>query len=238
MWCAKHDIKRFLFDLDDTICSTRHLFSEALSEAADLLSLHAPHQTRADWLTYIEEINNRLFEQIGVNPIRWNFVVNEMAAKNRFQKGLEGEMKQIFKKIYTTPLKMQDGAEEGLQIVKNTGIPIGIVTHANRDWTNQKYAWLNLERFVRPDQVYIVSEDGHKTSESWLQAMHYFKVKPAQCAVVGDSPRSDIIPAQTVGVKHCFLVENSAIWSIHNLPVSQEVVRIKTLKQIAEVVSF
>ena len=235
-WCKQRGIKRFLFDLDDTICPTRAVFREVMAEAFDHLALNASFRTRDEWKTDVEEINNRLFEKIGVNPIRWNFVVDELGGKHSLQLPLMNEVKGIFQKIYKTPLAMMDGAEEGLQIIKNVGIPIGIVTHASRDWTMMKYDWLNLERFAQTDEIYVVDENGHKTSESWLQAIEYFGLTPTDCAVGGDSPRSDINPAMEAGVKHCFLVEDPNIWSIHNLPVDQSVKRIKTLKQIIEVV--
>ena len=235
-WCSQRGIKRFLFDLDDTICPTRAVFREVMAEAFDFLALNAPTRTRDVWKADVEEINNRLFELMGVNHVRWNFVVDELGEKHNLQVPLMNEVKQIFQKIYKTPLAMMDGAEEGLQIIKNVGIPIGIVTHAGRDWTIMKYDWLNLARFAQIDEIHVVDENGHKTSESWLQAIESFGLTPRDCAVVGDSPRSDINPAMEAGVEHCFLVEDPNIWSIHNLPVDQSVKRIKTLKQIIEVI--
>lgn len=218
-WCKQRGIKRFLFDLDDTICPTRSVFREVMAEAFDHLATNASFRTRDDWKADVEEINNRLFELMGVNHIRWNFVVDELGEKHTLQLPLMDEVKEIFQKIYKTPLAMMDGAEEGLQIITNIGIPIGIVTHASRDWTMMKYDWLNLARFAQTDEI-----------------IEYFGLTPTDCAVVGDSPRSDINPAMEAGVKHCFLVEDPNIWSIHNLPVDQSVKKIKTLKQIIEVI--
>lgn len=235
-WCKREGIQRFLFDLDDTICPTRQVFRDVMAQAFDFLATNAPINSRDVWKEDVETINNRLFEKIGVNSKRWNFVVDELAEKHLLSDQLISETKRIFQLIYTTPLSMMEGAEEGLQFIKKVGVQIGIVTHAGREWTMNKYNWLDLERFVNRNDIFIVDENGHKTSESWLQAIQYFGLNSKQCAVVGDSPRSDINPAMEVGVKHCFLVEDPNQWSVHNQPVHESVKKISSLKQIVDMI--
>ncbi len=235
-WCKDEEIKRFLFDLDDTICPTRQVFREVMSQAYDFLATSTPVVSREKWKEEIETINNRLFEKLGVNSNRWNHVVDELAGRYFLGEEVKQKTKQIFQLIYTTPLAVMEGAEEGLMFIKETGISIGIVTHAGPEWTWKKYNWLGLKRFVEWDDVFMVDENKHKTSESWAQAIRYFGLSVGECAVVGDSPRSDINPAWEVGVRHCFLVEDPGQWSVHNQPVDLGVKRISHLGQIAEVV--
>lgn len=235
-WCRREGIQRFLFDLDDTLCPTRAVFKSVMSQAFDFLATNTSIITREKWQEDIETINNRLFEKMGVNSNRWNFVVDELSEKYLLDNLLSIKVKRIFQLIYSTPLSMTDGADEGLQFIKKSGIPIGIVTHAGKDWTMKKYDWLNLERFIIRDDIFIVDENGHKTSDSWLQAILYFGLNSGQCAVVGDSPRSDINPAMQAGVKHCFLVEDPNQWSVHNQPVHESVKKINSLKQIIDMI--
>lgn len=234
-WSKNKGIKRFLFDLDDTICPTRLIFREIMSQAYDFLATNAPVISREKWSEEIETVNNRLFEKLGVNSNRWNYVVDELAEKHSLNEEMKNKTKQIFQLIYTTPLQMLEGAEEGLEFIKKTGVAIGIVTHAGPEWTWNKYNWLNLKSFVEWDDVFIVDENRHKTSESWLQAIRYFGLSAGECAVVGDSPRSDINPAREVGVKHCFLLEDPEQWSVHNQPVDSGVKRICNLSKIFDV---
>lgn len=116
-------------------------------------------------------------------------------------------------------------------------IPIGLVTHAGSEWTWRKFNWLDLGRFVSWDDVFIVDENKHKTSESWREAVRYFGLRPEQCAVVGDSPRSDINPAWEAGIRQCFLVEDLKQWSVHNQPVDEKVKKIANLSQIVDVIN-
>lgn len=231
-WCNKRGIKQFLFDLDDTICSTRQIFREVMSRVYDFLATNAPVISREQWKAEVEATNNRLFEQIGVNPIRWNHVVDEAAEKYSLDNRIKQETKLIFQEIYTTPLNFLEGAEKGLDFINRAGMPIGVVTHAGSEWTWKKYNWLNLKRFVNWDGVFIVDENKHKTPQSWIEAISYFGLNPKQYAVVGDSPRTDINAAKEAGVRECFLVEDPQQWSVHNQPVDADVRRISNLAQL------
>lgn len=235
-WCKKEGIKRFLFDLDDTICSTIGVFRDVMAQAYDYLALQAPFASRDKWKEEVEAINNRLFEELGVNPNRWNHIVDELSLKYSLGEEISQETKRIFQLIYSIPLSISEGAGDGLAFIKKVGIPIGIVTHAGQEWTWRKYNWLGLDRFVEWDDVFVVDENGHKTSESWAQAIKYFGLKAEECAVVGDSPRSDINPAWEIGVRHCFLLEDPKQWSVHNQPVNPGVRRIGYLSQIPDVI--
>lgn len=235
IWIKENNIKQFLFDFDDTICNTSKLFREQMSLAYDFLAINNPQISRDQWQKEIEAGNNKFFEQLGVCPDRWDHVVDELIQKHPMPLEIQLKTKAIFQQTYNTPLEMLDGAQKGLEFLTKVGIPIGIVTHANREWTFKKYNWLNLNRFLNWDDVYIVDENGHKTHESWQEAIKYFKLNPENCVVVGDSPRSDINPAQKAGVKHCFLIENPYPWSIHQQPMDSSTKLIKNLSQIIEI---
>ncbi len=235
-WCKEKGIKRFLFDLDDTLCPTGSVFREVMSQAFDFLATSAQVNTRDEWKEEVETVNNRLFEQYGVNRNRWDHVMDELAGRYDLNWEVTLEAKRIFQLIYTTPLSLSEGSDEGLSVVKKTGVPIGIVTHAGIEWTQKKYEWLGLNRFLEWRDIFVVDENGHKTSESWRQAVNYFRVKPAECLVVGDSPRSDINPAREAGVTHCLLLEDPLQWSVHNQPVDPSVRIISRLDQIAQVI--
>ena len=233
-WTKKEGIKRILLDLDDTICPTRPLFQWKIHDACQFLYQAYPKKLPQDWRQEIQLINNQLFEKHGVNPNRWNLLVNELNKSNSISSDATTKILEMFNSIYSTPLPFLPGAQEGLSFLKKTNQPLGIVTHANRDWTWKKYNWLGLDRFVDWDDVYVVDENGHKTAESWYQSINYFRLKPNQCVGVGDSPRSDINPLMSIGVRHCFLIDDSNLWSIHQQPVDPSVRLINNLSQISD----
>jgi len=233
-WCRNEGVKCFLLDLDDTLCPTRQVFKEFMSQAYCYLENSVPAVSKEKWKEEIETINDRLFEKLGVNSNRWNYVVDELAEKHLLGEKIKQETKQIFQQIYDTPFTFLDGAEEGLTFIGKVGIPIGIVTHAGPEWTWKKYNWLNLRRFLNWDDVFMVDENKHKTTESWVQAIRYFGLKAGECAVVGDSPRSDINPAREAGVRNCFLVEDPKQWVVHDQQMDESVKKIKSLNRLIE----
>lgn len=232
-WCKDRRIDLFIFDLDDTICATGPVFDRQTTKAINLLATNNPIISRDEWQKEINIINNELFEKLGVNPNKYNCLIDQLSKKFNLNSEIRQQTLEIFQHIYTTPLEMLDGAREGLQFLKKAGIPTAITTHANRSWTYEKHQHLGLKEFVDWDNdIYIVDENGHKNSESWQKALDYFQIRADQCVVVGDSPRSDINPTQKIGVKHSFLVENKSMWSVQNQPVHPSTIRIKNLSEL------
>jgi len=235
-WRKNNNIKLFLLDLDDTLCDTQSVFFNQISKACDYLATHSPPLPKSAWEKQIRNFNDQFFETYGVNPNRWNLVVDSLSSKYLLPSEVDSHVKEIFQNIYTTPLEFKAGAKESLNFFKATDTPLAIVTHANKDWTWRKYNWLGLYQYLNWDSVFIVDENGHKTADSWQSALDYFKTKASECAVVGDSPRSDINPASSLGINHCFLIKNSNSWSIHEQPVPSQTIIINNLSEIATVI--
>lgn len=233
-WKKINGILIFISDLDDTICGTRSVFKKKMGEAVTHLADEAPFFTPNVWKGKVEVINDACFEKHGVNPNRWEMVVGQLAKEYGLSSNLKDSTIEIFAAIYETPLTMLDGAREGLDFLKKTGTPIGIVTHANVDWTWRKYKWLNLEAYVDWDDIYIVSENGHKNFESWQDGAKYYRLRPRQCAMVGDSPRTDVNAARRAGFGQCFLIDDPNQWSVHNEPVDLDVKKIPDLSKIPD----
>lgn len=231
-WCKQNGVKQFLFDGDDTLWGIVELFRNSMAECYRYLA-SCTSTPKEEWETKIQQINDKYFEIYGVNPERWEHVMNTLAEQNNLTDTVRLSSLSILGKIYQSPPRFSPDTEEALDFLKKTGVPIGVVTHANYEWTRKKFHWLSLSRFFNWEDIYIIDENGHKTEESWRQAIKYFGCQPNEVAVVGDSPRSDINPAQIAGVKHLFLFEPSTpIWSIHNQPIDPEVVRIKRISDL------
>lgn len=232
-WRRNNNIQLFLLDLDDTLSDTQSVFTTQISKACDYLAKNSPLLESKAWEKQIRSINDVYFEQYGVNPNRWNQVVDTLSNKYLLHFQVTSYVKEIFQEIYTSPLQFKGNAKEGLDFFKKTDTPMAIVTHANKDWTWRKYNWLGLDKYLDWDNVYIVDENGHKTPQSWQSALNYFKIKANNCAVVGDSPRSDINPTASIGIRHSFFVNNLNSWQIHKQEIPKNTIIINNLSEIA-----
>lgn len=236
LWCRNNGIKRFLLDKDDTICGTKEVYRDKINLASNFLGKNVPILSRDQWKEMIETYNNNFYEKYAVDPHKWDMVVDELDKLYKLPEKVVDNVKQIFSQIFLTPPEMLKGSEEGLAFLVKTNMPIGIVTHADREWTRKKYDWLNLERYINWDEIYTVDVKKHKTSESWLNAIRYFGLKPEECAVVGDSPRTDINAAWDIGVKNCFWVKRPNQWITQNQQINDRVRIIENLSQIIDVI--
>jgi FMN phosphatase YigB (HAD superfamily) len=224
-WCQENEVRKILIDGDDTLWETAPIIRQAETRCSEILSQVCSGDPNF-WLQELNQCNNLMFDLYGVNPRRWNFVVGELSKTHPIPVEVQRIMKRILTSIYHTPLRFIDGTELGLQFLKESQTEIGIVTHANKEWTWKKYQWLGLNRFISWDDIFLVDENHHKTKESWEEAMDYFKTRPENCLIDGDSPRSDINPCCDLGVRHCFLQQNNyQIWSIHQQEVDESKVK-------------
>lgn len=156
-WCQQNNIKLFLFDLDDTICRTKEVFWEQLDKLAKLLHQNSPNTSFDEWKAIVNETNNRFYQTEGVNPKRRFSVITDLANRFSLPENIQQQSLNLLSQIYTTPVQWLPGAQDGLNFVR-AHTPVGIVTHANRDWTWQKYQWLGLAEYLPWDHVYIVNE--------------------------------------------------------------------------------
>lgn len=223
VWRQKNGIARILLDVDDTICATGEIFDRQFGACSTFLEEAAPRLSRGEWRKEIEATNNRLFESQGVNPDKMRTIMAEIGKKYTLGPGVQRLGADILSQIYEIKPRFLEGSEEALTFLKKTDTVVGALTHANTAWSWRKYNWLRLDRFMDWDEVYVVDENGHKNEAAWQGGCDYFKVRPEQVAMAGDSPRSDINPARAIGIRHCFLIENEFRWSIHNQAVDKEV---------------
>ena len=101
-------IEAILFDLDDTLIYTSEIFTlymqEYASAVAEKIGMEAGEVMEA-----LRTINNEEFKRVGVNPKRWEVVVEKLA--KRFGRGekevLEGL--EVLMKIYSIEPRMRPG---------------------------------------------------------------------------------------------------------------------------------
>ena len=234
-WCEENGIKKGLFDVDETVFSTRKVFFDRIDETAEWLSCinGLPKET---WVKEIRDESNRLFETKSVNPNRWRFTMENLAQRYNLSKVERDFGVQILGLIYETPIPYLPGAEEGLKFFRDCELEVGFVTHAGKIWNDDKFRWLGLDRHVDlARDIWTVDVDGHKTAKSWMEAMISFGVTPKECLVLGDSARSDMIPVYECGVDvgHIFHVRgNSENWPVQNASLPEGIRRIRNIKNM------
>ena len=185
---------------------------------------------RDGWLKKIKLSNDSLFSTYKVSPRRWDAIIDEVIGVRN--KKINRGAKEIFNQIYETPVVFFEGTEEFLRLLHEQKIPMAVLTHANENWTQMKYEWLGMERFIPRKNILTVSQDVYKTEESWRNGLERVKFDPDELLGAGDSPMADINPLCALKVRHCVWVNNGDVWSVHKQEMPSNVWRAKTVADI------
>jgi len=202
------DIKAVLFDLDDTLIHTGELFSKYMTEYVETIStlLRIDPQTLR---IRLQELNDEGYHKMGVSPQRWSLVLDQLSQELN-DDGVVKENLNILMKIYTDEPRIKSGAKVMLKGLKDSGFKLGLVTHANTDWTMRKLNQTGLLNFF--DTIKIADENGFKTVEHWKSGIEMLGVEGHQCLVVGDNLKGDIIPSFSLGAKVLWMPSS---WSVY-----------------------
>ncbi len=204
-------IEAILFDFDDTLIFTSEIFTKYMNEYITKVS----DETGIEYKAINESLrrnNDEEYKKSGVNPHRWVDVVDKMTREFVGHENAIINNLDLLMKIYTEEPRIRPGARAVLYTLQTSGTKIGLVTHANTDWTWRKLNFSGMINYF--DSILIADENGHKETTHWQSMMSDLGVIPEKCLVVGDSINSDIIPASKLGAKTMW-VQNGSSWSVY-----------------------
>ena len=208
-------VEGILFDLDDTLIFTSEIFTNFIVEYIDRISEQIGVD-RSQFASELDELNVSLHKQFGVNPTRWTGVVEKLAllypdSAEQILGGLP-----ILKLIYTTVPRSKPGVFAVLDTFSRAGLKMGLVTHANVDWTYWKLDQVGLWNYF--DGVVIADENGSKTSENWRNGAEMLNLDSNHCLAVGDNISGDIQSANSLGMKTAWIPSPWAVYREGKLP--------------------
>ncbi len=206
-------IRVALFDFDDTLIKTNEIFGRQFDTFIKHLVERSPDRNPNDLREHLTRVSSAVYLNHGVNPKVWNMVVEGMEGVLESPGSCTGGL-QHFMDIYTIVPEFQEGAEDTLQAFSSAGSKMGLVTHANPEWTDFKLTNLNMRRYFAPEHIIIADQDRHKGAEDWQTAMERFQVRGEEVIVVGDSLMNDIHSADAAGIQHKVWIPSS--WKTRN----------------------
>lgn len=204
-------IKAILFDFDDTLIFTAEIFLRQMDEYVNTVAA----KTGIDPKTLDESlrrINDEEYKKVGVNPLRWAKTLEKMATEFQGSEEVILDNLGILMEIYNQEPRVRPGARAILEVLKRTGVKMGLVTHANVDWTWKKLQYSGMIDYF--ETIVIADENGHKDIKCWQTAMEDLGVLATECLVVGDSLNGDIIPTAGIGARTMWL-HNGSSWSVN-----------------------
>jgi FMN phosphatase YigB (HAD superfamily) len=227
-WMKRNNLKAFLFDLDDTLIDTQSVFDQQVNRVLDILIKQIP-QVSSD------QLRNEFGESVAlahhlcfVNPRKlWRQTIHLLKQKHEEITRLVEEMCfSPLMGIYSILPPFHSGAIETLEIFSSARVPLGLVTHAQKRWTNFKMKKLGLDKYFELTE--IADPNQPKTPEIWSSAIKKLNINSKEAVVVGDNVRGDIQAARRVGVNQLFWVDRKAMWEVYRegkLPSGTKVIQ-------------
>lgn len=228
--------KTILFDLDDTLLQTNTVFADKCNAVIKILSddLKLPQEQVKE---IFEKANVQSRQTSFVNPNKcWPTTLSLVYNQCKFSDDAYQKSLDTFKTIYKTPVEAIEGAIELLELCKRKNIPLGLVTHAQRRWTNFKLKNSPISQYFA--HVEVVNMNREKKSKDWLKAFQVLNTLPEEGMVVGDNIKGDILAGEKIGAKYLVWYDRVETWSHYRAgELPKKVITINNLNQLKELLS-
>jgi putative hydrolase of the HAD superfamily len=210
-----NDKQTIVFDLDDTLIDTSHVYWTARKAFIDVMV--AQGLDGRSILEVFEKIDEKNIKTFGFHPTRYGHTmidVYRILSRSRLLREnsvLEEKIRACGQIITTRFPELIDGAEELLKWASKKYSLI-LLTRGVEDIQHKKLAHCRIAHYFETIRVVAA-----KDARAFQQAVKESGVHPDSAWVIGDSIRSDINPAIEAGIK-CILY----VYSHHSYYWRQE----------------
>jgi len=196
-------------DGDDTLWHNEERFQAAEQRFAEIVARHDEVPDLGERLLAVERRNLGLFGY-GVKGFTLSMIEAAVEVTGGRIGGSEvQELIEVGRRMLETPVVLLDGAEEAVEQLADAGLPLVLLTKGDLFDQETRVARAGIaHRFW---QVEVVSE---KDEATYRRVLHRLDVDPTEFLMVGNSLRSDVLPALAIGA--------AAVWVPYPLTWSHE----------------
>ncbi len=203
-------IDHAIFDLDGTLIKTRDLFDRQISEFYELISHSLPSDLTSEGFEgAVRDIVVDIRDKWKVSPGLWQGVIERLSEQYNIGIDFLKENMSPLLEIYEKAPELKEGALQTLDIFRQAGIEMAVLTHSSAEWAEIKLRERGLD-FYFGDDVYTVDVNVSKGATHWVQTIDELGVNPKRVLVIGDNIEADILAAYQAGVIYLIYVE--AAW--------------------------
>lgn len=212
--CILKNISLIAFDADDTLWDNEPKYKRAEKTFVKILSQYVPEDIIPDELLRTE-IQNLPICGYGTKSFCMSMMETAMRITN-YKIKVE-ELYQIYelaKSLLKHPVAVYDGVSEILDAISKN-FPLALITKG--DTLEQERKLFSSELMDKFNFIEIVHEKDEKTYSKLIEK---FKVKPDNFMMIGNSPKSDILPVLKIG-GHAIYIPSDVLWSHETIDESQ-----------------
>jgi len=226
-------LKLVLVDFDDTLVETAPSFQ--MAREALFQKLEEEGFSREDsYRVHHQEVDPELLNLYGMGPFRMEPSFRETYLRLCQERGetpdpeLTDRCAALGRDFMGKP-RVMDGSLEALETLARHVPTVIFSQSAQADYQLGRVRDAGVTRILDEDRIRVTDR---KTPHTFQEALHHFGVRDsAQATMIGNSLRSDINPALTVG-SQAILVEPYEMWHYDNVPpLSDDFLRFPTFPE-------
>lgn len=192
-------LRAIVFDGDDTLWQTEHLYDEARSQAREIIEgagLDGDTWEARERLIDVENVD-RFGHAIDRFPTSCVEAYEEvcLAAGVAVDNALRQEIDSVARKVFERRAPLMNGARETLSELRSRGYSLALLTKGD-----PPVQALRIEQSELRDLFDLIEIVEEKTPESILSVLRQLDIAPSEAITVGNSMRSDILPSLAAGV--------------------------------------
>lgn len=231
-----------LFDLDDTLIHCNKYFNESLELFAEWMVQRFPDYSKEELLKKQLALDLAGVQQHGFLKERFP---ESLVETYRFFSQRSGrsedpdEMKRLYEMgfgVYDQNYESYPFMEETLQTLRLQGHRLILYTGGEPTVQKVKVEQLGLRRFFE-DRIHVVQ---HKNTAALRAVLNERDCHPESTWMIGNSARTDIIPALENGI-HAIFIPNEQEWEYHRADIRVTprgaLIELKSLKDVPSAIS-
>ncbi len=200
------NIKVIGFDADDTLWVNEPFYRETEAEFCKLLSDFHTEKFINQQLLKTELKNLELY---GYGAKGFVLSLLETAlniTENKISQKTIGKIIELGKQLLNKPLELLDGVIEVLQYLSAKDYKLIVATKGDLLDQERKLKNSNLEQYFH--HIEVMSD---KKNQNYLSLLNHLDIKPNEFVMIGNSLRSDILPALEIGA-HAIHIPFHTTW--------------------------
>jgi putative hydrolase of the HAD superfamily len=201
------------FDADDTLWHTEPLYQEARRKFDALLRPYGPVDD-LERIVHDTEMRNLPYYGFGITSFILSLIEAAVAVTGGRITGAEvGRLLEISREMVAADVHLMDEVEDTLAALA-ADYPLLLITKGDLLHQKDKVARSGLGRYFAG--VEVVAD---KTPDVYHEILERRKVPPERFVMIGNSPRSDILPVASLGGRAIYVPdENTWVYDLVDLP--------------------
>ncbi len=206
-------IELIAFDADDTLWHTEHLYQAARRQFDDLLRPYVDLDT-LEAHVHETEMRNLPYYGFGITSFIMSLIETAVEATGGRITGAEiGRLLEVSREMVLADVELIDEVEETLAAL-SADYPLLLITKGDLLHQTGKVARSGLGRYFAG--IEVVAD---KTPEAYRDILARRNVAPERFVMVGNSPRSDILPVATLGGRAVYVPDaNPWVYDLVDVP--------------------